>query len=477
MFCSRARALQSRCLWSLNHTQTAQRHFTIAIDGPAASGKSSTARAVARDLGLGYIDSGSIYRCATLLALRKGIEPSEVSNHTDEIADLISKASLQIKIQRTTDRPTLTMIATGRLEVPPVQVLLNDEDVSREIRTPDINRLVAKVASASDVREAALRIQRSLAQTAESRSAGLRQPDGGDAETMPGGVVMDGRDIGTTVFPNAELKIYLDASAMARAIRRWDEMNSQAKEDATAKRRDDAAADQSKSEDTEDYHPSVEDIARELEQRDYEDINREHSPLRIAPDAVVIDNTNLTFEQQVYSIADLARERMGLARKHDDIPPFHVLMCDACPDHYAVLGVRNTATRDEIKRAYYTLSRQVHPDKSQQTTPAPDNGLSVPTSIKFHELSTAWEVLRDESRRAEYDTQRSTQQNRARGVVQDEVDLDDMDHDESAAVFSYPCRCSSQYEIHECDLDEGRDIAPCSGCSLKIRVLYDIIED
>ncbi|KAJ2581776.1 hypothetical protein EV177_010391 [Coemansia sp. RSA 1804] len=107
---------------------------------------------------------------------------------------------------------------------------------------------------------------------------------------------------------------------MARAIRRWDEMNNQAKEEAAARRLADNTESTNKSEAaTPEYHPSVEDIARELEQRDYEDINREHSPLRIASDAVVIDNTNLTFEQQVYSIADLARERMGLERKHDDM--------------------------------------------------------------------------------------------------------------------------------------------------------------
>ncbi|KAJ2507246.1 hypothetical protein GGI11_006417 [Coemansia sp. RSA 2049] len=307
MFCTRARALYSQRPMLLG-SKLAARTFTIAIDGPAASGKSSTARAVARELGFGYIDSGSIYRCATLLALRQGIAPSDVGQRTDEITDLLSKAKLQIHIQRATSRPSPTMIATGRLAVPAVQILLNDEDVSREIRTPDVTRMVARVASASEVRAAALHIQRSLAQAAESRPTDHRQSDG-SSKAIPGGVVMDGRDIGTTVFPNAELKIYLDASAMARAIRRWDEMNNQTKEESANK--SEAA--------TPEYHPSVEDIARELEQRDYEDINREHSPLRIAPDAVVIDNTNLTFEQQVYSIADLARERMGLERKHDDM--------------------------------------------------------------------------------------------------------------------------------------------------------------
>ncbi|KAJ2654087.1 hypothetical protein IWW48_006315 [Coemansia sp. RSA 1200] len=318
MFCTRARALYSQRPISLG-SKLAARTFTIAIDGPAASGKSSTARAVARELGFGYIDSGSIYRCATLLALRKGIAPSDVGQRTDEITDLLSKAKLQIQIQRATSRPSPTMIATGRLAVPSVQILLNDEDVSREIRTPDVNRMVARVASASEVRAAALHIQRSLAQAAESRPTDYQQSDG-SSKAIPGGVVMDGRDIGTTVFPNAELKIYLDASAMARAIRRWDEMNNQAKEEAAARRLADNIESANKSEAAApEYHPSVEDIARELEQRDYEDINREHSPLRIAPDAVVIDNTNLTFEQQVYSIADLARERMGLERKHDDI--------------------------------------------------------------------------------------------------------------------------------------------------------------
>ncbi|KAJ2400290.1 DnaJ sub C member 24 [Coemansia sp. RSA 2559] len=156
-------------------------------------------------------------------------------------------------------------------------------------------------------------------------------------------------------------------------------------------------------------------------------------------------------------------------------------MCDTCPDYYAALGVNNTATREEIKRAYYMLSRQVHPDKSQRTTAADtDNAVDASldtTSIKFHELGTAWEVLSDPARRREYDKQRGTQVSMARGVVQDEVDLDDMDFDKSAGVFSFPCRCSAQYEIGEDDLEEGREIAPCSGCSLKIRVLYDTIED
>ncbi|KAI8320746.1 Cytidylate kinase [Martensiomyces pterosporus] len=262
MFTSKFRILAS----ALRHTRfQPAREFTVAIDGPAASGKSSTARAVAQELGLGYIDSGSIYRCATLLALRESI--TDVEEHADNLAGLIK--------------------STSSTAVPGVRVLLNDQDVSQEIRTADVNRFVAKVASDGKIRSAVLDIQRSLAAKAETKP---QEAKGDGSESMPGGVVMDGRDIGTTIFPNAELKIYLDASAMARAIRRWDEMNSQPKERNKEK----------------------------LEERDYADINRKHSPLRIAPDAVVIDNTNLTFEQQVYTISDLARERMGLKRKHDD---------------------------------------------------------------------------------------------------------------------------------------------------------------
>ncbi|KAI9468845.1 hypothetical protein IWW42_005653 [Coemansia sp. RSA 1085] len=296
--------------------QVFTRDFTIAIDGPAASGKSSTARAVAQELGFGYIDSGSIYRCATLLALRNNMA-GDIDEHWPDLINLIGKAGVEIKIQSSSNHSLSAVAAkTGRLVVPNVQVLLDGEDVSNDIRTPEVNRLVAKVASDGGVRSAVLDIQRSLAASADTKVTET-QGSGKESNAIPGGVVMDGRDVGTTVFPNAELKIYLDASAMARAIRRWDEMNSQWKK----KQTEEAAGKQESKGDSSVPvgYPSVEDIARELEQRDYADINRQHSPLRIAPDAVVIDNTNLTFEQQVYSITDLARERMGLQRKYDDI--------------------------------------------------------------------------------------------------------------------------------------------------------------
>ncbi|KAJ1941724.1 hypothetical protein FBU59_003418 [Linderina macrospora] len=198
-----------------------------------------------------------------------------------------------------------TTLGTGSVVVPELQVWLNSEDVSKEIRCADVNRFVAEVARDAGVRAEVMKIQRSVAARAEQNSA--TTTDG----AMPNGVVMDGRDIGSAVFPNAELKIYLDASAMARAIRRWDQMNSA--RNAQSKQ---AAEDGGQTEKP--AYPTVEEIAREIEERDYADINRAHSPLRIAPDAVVIDNTNLTFEQQVHTISDLARERMGIPRKHED---------------------------------------------------------------------------------------------------------------------------------------------------------------
>ncbi|KAJ1648445.1 hypothetical protein J3B02_002387 [Coemansia erecta] len=310
---------KTRLSTSLSRCQlVSRRNFTIAIDGPAASGKSSTARAVAQELGFGYIDSGSIYRCATLLALRQNI--TEISKHTDDLVAMILKSTVEIKVQPSNSLNAMPSL--GRLAVPEVQVLLDGEDVSGEIRKPEVNRMVAKVASESSVREAVLGIQRSMAARAKTRSS---QNQSANNEGMPEGVVMDGRDIGTTIFPNAELKIYLDASAMARAIRRWDEMNNQLKDtkqqQKQQKQQQQSASDAQKAGSTTEAptYPSVEEIARELEARDYADINREHSPLRIASDAVVIDNTNLTFEQQVYTITDLARERMGIKPKHADL--------------------------------------------------------------------------------------------------------------------------------------------------------------
>ncbi|KAJ1865643.1 hypothetical protein H4R99_003732 [Coemansia sp. RSA 1722] len=144
-------------------------------------------------------------------------------------------------------------------------------------------------------------------------------------------------------------------------------------------------------------------------------------------------------------------------------------------DHYAVLGVPVGAQHEEIKQAYYALSRKIHPDKWASRTP--DTKDSNVQNVEFHELSVAWETLSDPVRRKQYDQNLQASQNRSRGVVQDEVDLDEMDFDEDTGVYSYPCRCSGTYSIAESDMETGKEIAPCSGCSLKIRVLYEAADD
>ncbi|KAJ2742824.1 DnaJ sub C member 24 [Coemansia sp. BCRC 34301] len=144
-------------------------------------------------------------------------------------------------------------------------------------------------------------------------------------------------------------------------------------------------------------------------------------------------------------------------------------------DHYSALGVRCTATPEEIKQAYYALSRKIHPDKRQTIEAATSDNKAA--KLEFHQIAAAWETLGDPCKRREYDRMQSAEQNRARGVVQDEVDLDDMELDDEDASYSYPCRCSGRYVVMESDLEACRDIAPCSDCSLKIRVLFNVAED
>ncbi|KAJ2449217.1 hypothetical protein EV183_005009 [Coemansia sp. RSA 2336] len=138
-------------------------------------------------------------------------------------------------------------------------------------------------------------------------------------------------------------------------------------------------------------------------------------------------------------------------------------------NYYAVLGVAPTATHDEIKRAYYSLCRQIHPDKQL------GNETTRKQNIEFHQISVAWEVLGNAALRKEYDKAQNIQETQARGVVQEEVDLDDMDYE--AGLYTYPCRCSGTYTISEDDLDNGYDTTLCPDCSLRIRVLYEVADE
>ena len=221
----------------------------IALDGPAGSGKSSTAKAVAARLGYRHLDSGAFYRAITLAALRSGIHPDGWRHLTHDELD-------RMDVHGRPNETGYTMTVRGT-------------DVSAQIRTPEVNAHVSQMAAVPAVREWLMDAL---------RESGAR-----------GGLVADGRDIGTVVFPDAELKAYLIADPEERARRRLMEMGA-----------------------TELTHEEVRAEAARLQGRDAIDSGRETAPLRQADDAVVIDTTALTFGEQVDRIVALARERGGV---------------------------------------------------------------------------------------------------------------------------------------------------------------------
>lgn len=214
----------------------------IALDGPAGSGKTTTAREVAKKLNYIYIDTGAMYRATTLAFIRSGKELEGFD--FDSLMD-------NIKIE-------LEPSDAGQ------RTLLNGEDVSKEIRTAEVTKLASPVAAVGIVREKLVDQQRELGKQ--------------------GGVVMDGRDIGTVVFPNADLKLFMQASIEARAERRTKELI--------------AAGSQ----------VTVAEIAKLISDRDDFDSSREISPLRKADDAQVIDTSSITIEDQTKIVIDLANK-------------------------------------------------------------------------------------------------------------------------------------------------------------------------
>jgi cytidylate kinase len=223
--------------------------IVIAIDGPAGSGKSSTARAVASRLGYRHLDSGAFYRAITLAALRAGIEPAGWEALSHALLD-----SLAVR---------------GRPAGEGYALAIGGEEVGEAIRAPEVNAHVSRMAAVPAVREWLMEAL---------RAAGSR-----------GGLVADGRDIGTVVFPEAELKAFLVADPEERARRRLRERGEHA--------------------------PDAEQVAAEaarLVGRDAIDSGRAAAPLRQAEDAIVIDTTRLTFGEQVERIVTLARERGGV---------------------------------------------------------------------------------------------------------------------------------------------------------------------
>ncbi|MDO4692790.1 MAG: (d)CMP kinase [Porphyromonadaceae bacterium] len=223
----------------------------VAIDGYSSCGKSTMAKALAREVGYIYIDTGAMYRGVTLAALRAGLIDE---HHIDEagLEDLLPQLRLSFRLN-----------AEG---IP--ELYLGDELVEQEIRTMHVSNFVSPISAIPAVREALTREQQRM---------------GADK-----GVVMDGRDIGTNVFPNAELKIFVTAAPKVRAERRLLELREKG-----------------------DKTTTLEDVLTNVERRDYADSHRTVSPLRQAEDAVVLDNTYLTHQEQSQKLSELFAEAVA----------------------------------------------------------------------------------------------------------------------------------------------------------------------
>ena len=222
-----------------------KRRLVVAIDGPAASGKSTTARLVAQELGYLHVDTGAMYRAVTLRVLRAGVAPDD----RNAVGALMATTHVALEER------------AGRL-----LVTLNGEDVSDAIRHPDVTRAVSAVSGLRDVRSAMVREQRALGKN--------------------GGIVLEGRDIGTVVFPDADVKFFMVAGIASRARRRQQELASTGTE------------------------IPLETLVREIQERDARDSGREESPLRCANDAIRIDTSDMTIEAQVECVVRAVRSKL-----------------------------------------------------------------------------------------------------------------------------------------------------------------------
>jgi len=215
----------------------------IAIDGPAGSGKSTTAKILAERLGYTYLDTGAMYRALTYTALKNNVPPSDGS----KLAALARSLPIRFDPSDGINK-----------------VFIGDQDVTKQIRAPEITRVVSEVSAHVEVRKAMVEKQKSIGKN--------------------GSIVAEGRDTTTVVFPYAEIKIYMDASAHERARRRVQDMKALG------------------------VQTTVEEQEKEINRRDGLDSGRKHSPLKRAADAVVVDTTNLTIEEQVNRILELMYE-------------------------------------------------------------------------------------------------------------------------------------------------------------------------
>ncbi len=216
--------------------------INIAIDGPAGAGKSTIARRVSAELGYIYVDTGAMYRAAALYLTERGVSEGDIPNE-------VRNADISLKFVDGVQR-----------------VYLGDRDVSELIRTPEISMAASKTSAVPAVRTHLFGLQQKLA--------------------SENNVIMDGRDIGTVVLPDADVKIFLTASAEERASRRYKELSEKP------------------------GCPSYQEILDDIIKRDHQDMNRETAPLKQADDAVLVDSTNLSLDEAVAEIARIIRERI-----------------------------------------------------------------------------------------------------------------------------------------------------------------------
>ncbi len=211
----------------------------IAIDGYSSCGKSTFAKSIAEELDYVYIDSGAMYRAVALYCLKKGI----IMNDNSDIKQVIKALKfidIEFKFNRSAQK---------------YETFLNNENVEEDIRSVEVSEVVSLISKIKQVREKILVLQRRMGEKK--------------------GIVMDGRDIGTVVFPEAELKIFMTADVNVRAKRRYDELKEKG------------------------LKVSLDEIKKNIEQRDYQDANRKESPLAKAKDAIELDNSNMTVEEQM----------------------------------------------------------------------------------------------------------------------------------------------------------------------------------
>ena len=221
------------------------RNISVAVDGPAGSGKSTVAKLIAKKMNIVYIDTGAMYRAVGLYCLENGID----TKNENEVLDILPKIDLDIKAN-----------SNGQT------ILLNGVDVTSKVRTQEAGKSASDVAQILGVREKLVEIQREMAKGTS--------------------VIMDGRDIGTNVLPNADVKIFLNATVLERAKRRVGELQALGET------------------------PDLESIKEQIRKRDENDINREHNPLRKAEDAFELDTTGMTIEEVTEKILSIIEEKV-----------------------------------------------------------------------------------------------------------------------------------------------------------------------